>query len=39
VFAALPNVFLNLILTIFKNNSDVIFEVEIQYMRAKTIKK
>jgi hypothetical protein len=38
LFAALPNVSSVLILLILFNIADVIFEVERQYLRAKTIK-
>jgi hypothetical protein len=37
LFAALPNVFFYLNLLFLLNVADVIFEVEMQYLRAKTI--
>jgi hypothetical protein len=39
LFAVLPNVFINEISSLVLNIAYVIFEVEIQYMREKTIKK
>jgi hypothetical protein len=39
LFAALPKVFYHVDFTILLNIADVIFEVEMQYLRAKTIKK
>jgi hypothetical protein len=39
LFATLPNVFHHINFTILLNITDVIFEVDVQYLRSKPIEK